>query len=41
MDEIAAEYSPEQEVHVILDNYCTHKKNKKLLQNTIQIQKGR
>jgi transposase len=27
MDEIVAEYAPEQELHVILDNYCTHKKN--------------
>jgi transposase len=26
MDQVAAETSPEQEVHVILDNYCTHKK---------------
>ena len=27
MDEIVTEYSPDQEIHVILDNYCTHKKN--------------
>lgn len=27
MDDIVAEYDPEQELHVIVDNYCTHKKN--------------
>ncbi len=27
MDGVVAEYSPEQDIHVILDNYCTHKKN--------------
>lgn len=32
MDEIVAEYSPGQEIHVVLDNYCTHKKNEKWLQ---------
>jgi len=26
MDQLAAESAPEQELHVILDNYCTHKK---------------
>jgi transposase len=26
MDQVVAEASPEQELHVILDNYCTHKK---------------
>jgi transposase len=26
MDEVVAETPPEQELHVILDNYCTHKK---------------
>ncbi|MEA2195660.1 MAG: hypothetical protein QOG42_2140 [Solirubrobacteraceae bacterium] len=26
MDQIVAESSAEQELHVILDNYCTHKK---------------
>lgn len=26
MDQIVADASPEQELHVILDNYCTHKK---------------
>ncbi|MCC5847259.1 MAG: IS630 family transposase [Verrucomicrobia bacterium] len=26
MDEIVADAPPEQEIHVILDNYCTHKK---------------
>ena len=31
MDEIVAEYSPDQELHVILDNYCTHKKNEEWL----------
>ena len=27
MDEVVADYSPEREIHVILDNYCIHKKN--------------
>jgi len=27
MDEVLAEVPPEKEIHVILDNYCTHKKN--------------
>ncbi len=27
MDEIVVEYSSDQDIHVILDNYCTHKKN--------------
>jgi transposase len=27
MDEIVAEYSPDQELHVVMDNYSTHKKN--------------
>ncbi len=31
MDEIIAEYSPEQELHVVLDNYSTHKKNEEWL----------
>lgn len=31
MDEIVAEYSADQEIHVVLDNYCTHKKNEKWL----------
>jgi transposase len=31
MDEIVAEYSADQEIHVILDNYCTHKKNEEWL----------
>jgi transposase len=26
MDQVVAESSPDQELHVILDNYCTHKK---------------
>lgn len=26
MDQVVAESAPEQELHVILDNYCTHKK---------------
>jgi transposase len=26
MDQVVADASPEQELHVILDNYCTHKK---------------
>jgi transposase len=32
MDEIVKEY-PEQDIHVILDNYCTHKKNEEWLAN--------
>lgn len=31
MDEVVAEYSENQEIHVVLDNYCTHKKNKEWL----------
>lgn len=27
LDDIVSDIAPEQEVHVILDNYCTHKKN--------------
>lgn len=27
MDEVVAEYCSDQEIHVVLDNYCTHKKN--------------
>ena len=27
LDDIVAEYSPDQELHVVLDNYGTHKKN--------------
>jgi len=27
MDEVVADYPPEREIHVILDNYCIHKKN--------------
>jgi len=27
MDDVVAGYSPEREIHVILDNYCIHKKN--------------
>ena len=30
MDEVVSEY-PDQEIHVILDNYCTHKKNEEWL----------
>jgi len=31
MDEIVDEYSSDQEIHVVLDNYCTHKKNEEWL----------
>jgi len=31
MDEIVSEYSEDQEIHVIMDNYCTHKKNEEWL----------
>jgi transposase len=27
LDEILTEYTPDHQIHVILDNYCTHKKN--------------
>jgi transposase len=27
MDEVVAEYPEDKEIHVILDNYCIHKKN--------------
>ncbi len=27
MDELTADYAPDQEIHVILDNYCIHKRN--------------
>ena len=27
MDELVKEYGPDRELHVIMDNYCTHKKN--------------
>ncbi len=33
MDELVLEYGPEKELHVILDNYCTHKKNEQWLEN--------
>ena len=32
MDEVIADLPNNREVHVILDNYCTHKKNKEWLQ---------
>jgi transposase len=32
MDEVVADLPPDQEVHVILDNYSTHKKNEEWLQ---------
>jgi len=31
MSEVVAEYSADQRIHVILDNYCTHKKNEEWL----------
>jgi transposase len=33
MDELVLEYGTEKELHVILDNYCTHKKNDKWLES--------
>jgi transposase len=27
LEDVIADHSPDQEIHVILDNYCTHKKN--------------
>jgi transposase len=32
MDEVVSEYSEEKEIHVILDNYCIHKKNDEWLE---------
>jgi len=32
MDEVVGEYASDQEIHVILDNYCTHKKNEDWLE---------
>ncbi len=32
MDDIVSEYASSQQLHVILDNYCTHKKNKDWLE---------
>jgi len=32
MDDVVAEYSTNQELHVILDNYCTHKRNEDWLE---------
>jgi len=32
MDDIVSEYSPDQQLHVVLDNYCTHKKNEEWLE---------
>ena len=35
LDGIVAEYAPDQEIHIVLDNYSTHKKNDEwLAQNT-------
>lgn len=31
MSDVVAEYSSDQQLHVILDNYCTHKKNEEWL----------
>ena len=33
MDEVVGEYQEDQEIHVILDNYSTHKKNEVWLSN--------
>jgi len=38
MDEVVAEYSPDQEIHVVLDNYCTHKKNDEWLAKNKNVQ---
>lgn len=37
MDQVVAETAPEQELHVILDNYCTHKKCDVWLANHPQV----
>lgn len=31
MDDVVAEYSPAHGIHVVLDNYCTHKRNEEWL----------
>lgn len=31
MDEVILEYTKDQDIHVVLDNYCTHKKNEEWL----------
>lgn len=37
MAEVVDEYSSEQEIHVILDNYCTHKKNEEWLSKNTNV----
>jgi len=31
MDDVVAEYSPAHGIHIVLDNYCTHKRNEEWL----------
>jgi transposase len=38
MDEVVREYGTERELHVILDNYCTHKKNDQWLAKNKSVQ---
>lgn len=38
LNEIVAEYRPDQELHIIMDNYCTHKKNDEWLENNKNVQ---
>ena len=37
LDDIVAEYDPDQEIHVVLDNYSTHKKNDEWLARHTQV----
>jgi transposase len=37
LDEVVAEYKKNQEIHVILDNYCTHKKNDEWLEKNLNV----
>ena len=37
MDETVDVYSPDQEIHIVLDNYCTHKKNEEWLAKNINV----
>jgi transposase len=37
MDDVVADYPPDREIHVILDNYCIHKKNDEWLKEHPQV----
>ncbi len=38
MSDVVTEYSKDQQIHVILDNYCTHKKNEEWLTQNKNVQ---